>query len=263
MNWTRIQGMVYRHLVLYKRSFPKILDVFFWPTMDLIVWGFVSIYILNSSEEVPGFVGFFLGAVIFWEILFRSNLGVAVGFLEDVWTRNFLNIFASPLKLSEFMTSLVISSFIRITIGTIFMIILAILFYQFNIAVIGLSLVLFFANLLLMGWSLGFIAVAIILRFGHGAEVLAWAFAFIFQPVSAVFYPVSVLPQILQKIAQFVPASHVFEGMREILNSGTFLISEFIWAMGLNLVYLSAAITLVYVIFKQAKMKGRLTRYWQ
>lgn len=263
MNWVRISGLMLRYFYLYKRTISRMFDIFFWPVMDLVLWGFVSLYLIRSGDDVPLFVAFFLGALIFWDAIFRSSVGVAASFLEDVWTQNFLNLFASPLKRSEFIAATVLSSFLRVVISILFMILLAGVFYHFNLFTLGPWLLLFFANLLIMGWSLGIVAVSVILRFGQGAEIMAWAFAFLFQPISAVFYPVAVLPVVLQKVAFFVPASHVFEGMRELISSGRFSWQEFFLALGLNALYIAGAITLFMFVYREAKKKGRLARMWQ
>lgn len=263
MNWQRISGLLLRYFYLYKRNLARLMDLFFWPMMDLVVWGFVSVYLLQSGSDVPEFVAFFLGALILWDMLFRANLGVTVSFLEDVWTKNLLNLFVSPLKTIEFLTGLVLSSFLRVLVGGLFMVTVAFAFYHFNFLTVGLPLIAFFLNVLLFGWSLGIVSTAIIIRFGQSAEILAWAFAILFQPFSAVFYPLSVLPSFLQSVARFVPSSHVFEGMREVIATGTFSVREFLWALGLNAVYGIIAVTLFFIVFRQAKVKGRLTRTWQ
>lgn len=263
MSWQRISGLILRIYYLYKRNPSRLADLFFWPMMELVVWGYVSVYLMQSGSGVPRFVGFFLGALILWDMLFRANLGVVVSYLEDVWTKNLLNLFASPLTPGEYLTGLLISSFFRVLIGGVFMTIIAFAFYQFNVLKLGLPLVAFFLNVLLMGWSLGLVSTAIIVRFGQSAEILAWAFAILFQPFSAVFYPISVLPPFLQAVARFVPASHVFEGMREVVATGHFSASDFFWALGLNGLYAVLAIVLFFFVLSQAKMKGRLTRTWQ
>ncbi len=263
MNWGRISGVMLRHSYLYKRSLPRLMDLFFWPMMDLIVWGFVSIYLMGTGNDVPRFVGFFLGALILWDLLYRANLGVAVLFLEEVWTKNLLNLFASPLKSSELLAGMILSSFLRALIGVAFMAGIAALFYHFNVFTLGLPLVAFLFNVLLMGWSLGIVSTAIILRFGQSAEMLAWAFAVLFQPFSAVFYPVAVLPPILQTMAHFVPSSYVFEGMREVISTGVFSTHDFLAALGLNVIYAVAAIVLFGFFFSNARRSGRLARAWQ
>lgn len=263
MNWGRIGALVARHILLYRRNLSRLFEIFFWPLADLVLWGFISLYLTRDSGQVPLFVSFFLGAIIFWGLLSRSTITTSVSFLEDIWTRNLLNLFASPLKPQEFLVAIISTSFLQAVIGFVFLFILAFLLYSFNIFSLGIALVFCFANLLVMGWSIGIVNVSLILRFGQTAEILAWAVIFVFQPFSAVFYPVSVLPSFFQAIARFVPASHVFEGMRAVISTGVFPTTEFLWATGLNIIYATIAIMIFTLVFRQAKRQGRLTRMWQ
>ena len=236
------------------------MEVFYWPLLDLLVWGFITVYLVQYRQNLPGFVTFFIGALILWDILFRSQQGISVSFLEDVWAKNLLNLFASPLSYAEYLFALMLVSVVKlITVATI-MTVLAWIIYSFNLFLIGVSLVPFVLNLIVMGWAIGILTTALILRFGQEAEVLAWALGFLFMPVSAVFYPVSVLPQFLQAVAQFVPASHVFEGMRGVISSGGFPLNELLWSSGLNIVYIVGAFLFFRWNFSLVKRKGLLVR---
>lgn len=260
MKIHRIWALVSRHLYLYKRSLPRLMEVFYWPLLDLLLWGFITIYLQGSNGNLPSFVTFFIGALILWDILFRSQSGISISFLEEVWSRNLLNLFVSPLRVSEFLLSTMLISVFKIIAISIVSAILALLFYSFNILTIGVSLIPFVINLLLMGWAIGIVTTALILRYGQQAEILAWGLAFLFQPVSAVFYPVDVLPRFLQVIARYIPSSHVFEGMRAAIKDGEIPINELIWASGLNTVYLASSIIFFNWIFKIVKVKGLLVK---
>jgi len=174
------------------------MEIFYWPLLDLLVWGFITVYLAQFRQSLPGFVTFFIGALILWDILFRSQQGISVSFLEDVWAKNLLNLFASPLSPREYILSLMLVSVVKLVTVAAIMAALAWIFYSFNIFLIGISLIPFVLNLIVMGWAIGIITTALILRFGQEAEVLAWALGFLFMPISAVFYPVSVLPPFLQ-----------------------------------------------------------------
>lgn len=258
---TRISAYTARHLYLYKRSLPRLMEVFYWPVLDLVVWGFVSIYLSRQKGALPDFITFFLGALILWDILFRSQQGISVSFLEDVWSRNLLNIFVSPLSASEYITSLLFLSIIKLLLTSAVMVTLAWLLYSFNIFTLGLALIPLVLNLIVMGWSIGIITTALIMRYGQEAEVLAWGIALLFQPVSAVFYPVAVLPEWVQLIALFVPSAHVFEGMREVVVAGGGApISNIIWAASLNCAYITVSIIFFWWNFKVVKRKGLLAK---
>ena len=260
MKAHRIWALVSRHLYLYKRSLPRLMEVFYWPLLDLLLWGFITIYLKGYKENLPGYVTFFIGALILWDILFRSQSGISVSFLEEIWSRNLLNLFVSPLKVSEFLISTMLISIFKVIAISVVSAILALIFYSFNILSIGISLLPLVINLLIMGWAIGIITTALILRYGQQAEILAWGLAFLFQPVSAVFYPVDVLPGFLRAIAKFIPSSHVFEGMRGVIRGGGIPINELIWASGLNVVYLTSSIIFFNWTFKIAKIKGSLVK---
>ncbi|OGP28948.1 MAG: ABC transporter [Deltaproteobacteria bacterium GWB2_42_7] len=260
MKIHRVLALVIRHLYLYKRSIPRLMEVFYWPFLDLVIWGFITIYLTKFKGTLPDFIAFLLGALILWDILFRSQQGLSVSFLEDMWARNLLNIFVSPIRPIEYIFALMLVSIVKLLLASIVMVIFAWLFYSFNIFLLGLSLIPMIVNLVIMGWGLGIITMALILRLGQEAEVLAWAVAFLFQPVSAVFYPVSVLPPFLQTIAQFIPASHIFEGMRIIISGGGFPMHDVLWATALNVIYILTALVFFYWNFSIVRRKGLLAR---
>jgi ABC-2 type transport system permease protein len=236
------------------------MEVFYWPLLNLLVWGFMTVYLARYRQNLPGFVTFFIGALILWDILFRSQTGISVAFLEDVWAKNFLNLFASPLKPTEYLTALMMLSAAKIVTISTAMTLLAWLVYSFNIFILGMSLVPFVLNLIIMGWAIGIFTIALILRFGQEAEVLAWALGFLFMPVSAVFYPVDVLPPFLRFVARGVPSSYVFEGMREVILNGHVPAQELIWAFVLNGFYILGALCFFRWNFRAVKNKGLLVR---
>lgn len=260
MKISRILAYTLRHLYLYRRSLPRLMEVFYWPLLDLLLWGFVGVYLAGYRESLPNFVTFFLGALILWDILFRSQQGISVSFLEDVWSRNLLNIFVSPLSPGEYMASLLVMSIVKLILASSVMATLAFFLYSFNIFTVGFTLIPLAANLIVMGWSIGIVTTALILRFGQEAEVLAWGIALLFQPVSAVFYPVAVLPGPLRVIAMYIPASHVFEGMRKAISSGRFPTEDLIAASALNAVYIAASIIFFAWNFRVVKRKGLLAK---
>jgi ABC-2 type transport system permease protein len=260
MKLHRILALVNRHLMLYKRSPQRLMEIVYWPLLDLMVWGFITMYLARYKEGLPAFVTFFIGALILWDILFRAQQGVCISFLEEIWSRNLLNLFVSPLRTGEFLAATMTVSIIKVIGAAIMTIGLAYLLYSFNLFIIGLSLVPFVINLVVTGWAIGIFTTAIILRYGQEAEVMAWGLAFLFQPVSAVFYPISVLPPWLQTIANGIPAAHVFEGMRAVIETATFPLTELLWAAGLNVLYLAGAILFFNWMFRIVKMKGLLVR---
>lgn len=260
MKLHRIVAIFVRQMYLYRRSLPRLMEIFYWPLLDLVLWGFISLYLARFQAGLPNFVAFFLGALILWDILFRSQLGISVSFLEDVWARNFLNLFVTPLTPGEYLVSLMLVSAVKIVMAGGIMSLLAWALYSFNVFVVGVSLIPFVLNLVALGWAIGIFTTSLILRFGQQTEILAWGIAILFQPVSAVFYPVAVLPPILRVLARYVPSSYVFEGMREVVASGRLPVEKLLWATGLNAVYLILVTVFFYRIFRTVKKKGLLAR---
>ncbi len=256
MSLRRIRALVFRYTVLYTRSVPRILEMIFWPVMDLLVWGFLTAYLRPQLSTVT----FLLGAMIFWDIIYRSAQGVTMSFLEDVWTRNLLNVFVAPLRVGEFIAASFLVGFLKITFIVIILSVMALGLYQFNLLSMGLALIPFFANLLLMGWAIGMVTTALILRWGQAAEGLAWGIPFAVQPLAAVFYPVSILPAWAQPFSLAIPATHVFEGMRQVLLDGTVSAEHLAAAFGLNLVWLAAAAFFFRHMFNAAREKGLLVK---
>ena len=260
MKWHRINALLIRHLYLYKRSFPRIMDIVYWPVMELLVWGFLSMYI--DKLEVGGFnaITILLGAVIFWDFLNQSQKSVSIAFLEEIWEKNLLNIFVTPLRLSEFFISTLAIGFVRLVLVGIILAVLSFVMYRFNLFDMGFALIPFVLNLFLFGWALGLFANAIILRFGTSAQILAWGFIVLIQPFSAVFYPVTALPAFLQPVAYLLPSTYVFEGMRSVLTAGTVSFPLLWGAIAVNDLYLVVMIYFFFRMFAYVKREGKLLK---
>lgn len=260
MKWHRINALLIRHLYLYQRSFPRLMDVFYWPVMAILVWGFFSVYLQQRDVSNVNIVTVLLGALIFWEFLNQSQKAVSIAFLEDVWEKNLLNIFVTPLRVSEFLATTVLLGLVRIFLISIVMGVLAFFLYHFNLLLFGFFLIPFVANLLLFGWTLGIVTTAIILRYGTQAQILAFGFIVIIQPFSAVFYPVSALPYAFRIVAYLIPTTYVFEGMRVLINTGILPHSLLIMSFLMNVVYLILSLLFFYLMFKRAKVRGALLK---
>lgn len=262
MNLQRIGILVLRYVFIYRRSFIRLIEILFWPTMALLVWGFVASFIQRAGEgDLPRFISFLIGAMIFWDILFRAQQGISLSFLEDVWARNLLNIFCAPVRLSEYVLATFLFGLMRVGLTLAFLTMLAWVLYHFNLFSLGFALIPFIANLLALGCTVGIVTIAIVLRYGHGAEPFAWALPFLLQPFSAVFYPVSVLPEAMQVVSWALPSTYVFEGMREVIRSGAIPWENLAWAVGLNLIYLAVAVWLLMHTFAVARNRGLLGKW--
>lgn len=255
----RIWGLMYRHLALYRRSWPRLLELAYWPVLQMCIWGFTARFLaarMGSPAVVAGAT--LLGGVLLWEVALRSQMGVSIAFLEEMWSRNLGHVFVSPMRPWELVAALILMSAIRMAAGVLPAILVAWLLYAYNLFALGPVLVLFFINLMIMGWAVALGVVSLILRHGAGAEALAWSVLFGLTPFSAVFYPVSVLPAVMRPIALLLPSAHVFEGMRGILLSGVVRWDHLIAAFALNVVWLAGAALLFARQFRQARLRGAL-----
>ena len=254
----RIYAVVLRHWFLLRKSWPRLFELIYWPTMQVVLWGFINQFMATNSSWVAQGAGVLIAAVLLWDILFRGQIGVSMGFLEEMWSRNLGNLFVSPLKPGEWVVALMVSSLIRTLIGVTPAALIAIPLFGYSLFSLGLPLIAFFLCLIVMGWSIGILIIGLILRHGMGAESLAWMSVFILAPVSAVYYPLSALPGWLQVIAWMLPSAHVFEGMRAVVFDATVRWDHLAWAMGLNALYLAAAIAAFMAFFRDARVRGAL-----
>ncbi len=262
MTFSTIQALVLRNLYLYTRTPVRLVELVFWPLVDLLVWGYLTVFLQkHTGDSFPYQITFLIGAVILWDILFRAQQGVALYFLEDVWSRNLLNVFSAPVTNADYLVSTYVIGFLRAAVTSLLLAVLAIVLYSFNLFELNWSLLPFVFNLLVFGWSLGMISTALIVRWGPAAETLAWAVPFFIQPFAAVYYPVASLPPAIQWISQWIPCSHIFEGMRDGLKDGVVSWNDLAMATGLNAVYLALAGWLFVRVMRTAREKGLLTKF--
>ncbi len=254
----RIFALVVRYFYLIKTSVPRILELMYWPTFQMILWGLISKHLAGSNDTVVQIGGALISGVLLWDILFRSQLGFSLSFLEEIWSRNLGQLFVSPLRPLEMVLSLMTISFIRTFIAIIPAALLAIPLYSFSIFQMGLSLMFFFVSLLITGWILGIFIIAAIIRFGVSAESLAWGAIFTLAPLSAVYYPVQTLPEWIRWLSLSFPQTYVFEGMREVLFHDIFRYDYFLKSITLNIIYALIAVVVFLVSFEGARKRGGL-----
>jgi len=254
----RVGAMVLRHWYLLGSSWPRLLELIYWPVLQLVTWGFSQAYISQNAGFFARAGGTFIGAVILWDILFRGQLGFSMSFLEEMWSRNLGNLLISPLKVSEFLISLMVMSVVRLLIGVLPMTVLAILFFGFNFYGLGLALVAFFCNLIFTSWSVGLISSGLVARNGLGAEGLAWTLMFVLLPLTCVYYPVAVLPHWLQMVAWMLPPTYVFEGMRALMMEQVFRADLMLQALAINAVFFTISIFVFVALLNGARRHGSL-----
>ncbi len=254
----RIGAMVRRYLYLLRGSWPRIAELAYWPTMQMILWGFITQFFAQNSSYVAQAFGVLLSGVLLWDVLFRGQIGVSLCFLEEMWSRNLGHLFVSPLKPIELACALSFMGLIRTLIGLVPATLLAIVFYGYSVYDIGLPLIAFFFHLIAFGWALGLALAGMVLRWGLGAESLAWIAVFAIAPISGVYYPIATLPGWLQPLAWAMPSAHVFEGMRSVLIDGVVRWDLMLTATLLDVFYLVAGVGVFLYCFRQARHRGLL-----
>ena len=254
----RVAAMVLRYWYLLRSSWPRLLDLVYWPAVQMLMWGFLQLYIGQNAGFFARAGGIFIGAVLLWDILFRGQLGFSLSFLEEMWSRNLANLMISPLRPAEFVAALIVMSLTRLAISTIPVALLAIAFFGFNLFGLGLALAAFFVNLLLTSWAIGIFVAGLVMRNGLGAENFAWSIMFIFLPLTCVYYPVSVLPIWLQHVAWALPPTYVFEGMRALLIDHVFRADLMLQAFGLNVLFFTAGSAAFLALLKSSRRHGSL-----
>ena len=254
----RIRALIRRHAYLLLRSWPRIVSMAYYPTVTMVLWAFLTLYLKPTNRFLADAPGFFIGAVLLWDVLFRGQLGVSLTFTEEMYSRNLGNLFVSPLRLYELIAGQLTMSLMRTLIGVGGACGFAFLLFHYSIFSMGLPLVAFFACLLAFGWAVGLAVSAMILRYGLGAEELAWAAIFLVAPVSGVYYPIHVLPAWMQAIAAVLPSAHVFEGMRALLLQHEFRWDHFWWALGLDVLYYVLGVVLFRAAVAKARERGTL-----
>ena len=254
----RVRALIRRHAYLLLKSWPRLVSMAYYPTVTMVLWAFLTLYLKPTNSFLKDAPGFFIGAVLLWDVLFRGQLGVSLTFIEEMYSRNLGNLFVSPLRLSEFIAGQLTMSVLRTLIGVGGACVFAWLLFRYSIISLGFPLIAFFWLLLAFGWSIGLAVSATILRFGLGAEELAWAAIFILAPVSGVYYPIGVLPGWLQPVAWALPSAHVFEGMRGVLLEGAFAWSHFWSASMLVGIYLCLGAFMFRLAVRHARVHGRL-----
>ena len=254
----RIGAMILRYWYLLMSSWPRLLELLYWPALQVITWGFIQYYIAQNANFFARAGGTLIGAVILWDILFRGQLGFSISFLEEMWARNLGNLMMSPLRPIEFLLSLMIMSLIRLAIGVIPMTLLALFLFHFNVYSLGLPLIAFFCNLIFTSWSVGIFVSGLVLRNGLGAESIVWTLMFAIMPLACIYYPVSVLPGWLQYVAWALPPTYVFEGMRGLLIDHVFRADLMAWSLAINAVLFIASFAIFLALLRSAKRHGSL-----
>jgi len=260
MKLYRIRSVILRHTYEVRRNANHITYMVYWPVVNILVWGFFTLYLRHGDRLQPGILSCLLGAVILWGLFNAFQRDMAVGFLEELWSRNLVSLFASPLSVSEYVTGLIIVTLAKAMVGLFVEALIAWLFYHYDIFPALPTLFPFILNLALFALTMGIVVTGLIFRYTTKFQAMAWSFAGILMPLSCVFYPLSSLPSFLRPIASILPTTHSFEGMREAIERGGFSALHFKWGLGLNVVYFVFAIVFFRWMFESARSRGLLVK---
>ncbi len=258
MNWNKVYGLSLRHFYLIRSSFPRILDLIYWPSIQIFLWGFISKFFTMSSSYYNNTVGVILSAAILYDFLFRSSISYNMMFLEEIWSRNFTNLFISPIKIKEIIAALTLTAIVRTLIGMVPAALLAIPLFGVSIFKIGVPLILLLISLYIFGITLGLLVTSGLIRYGPSFENIAWASLFFLAPLGCIYYPIEILPEWLQIIAKMLPLVHIFEEMRNILISDIISYSSILIAITISFIYFVFGIIIFYISYYGAKIRGTL-----
>ena len=258
MSFNRMYGLFLRHFFLIKSSFPRILDLIYWPSIQIILWGFISKFFSIYSDYFNNTVGIILTCAILYDFLFRSSISFNMLFLEEIWSRNFTNLFIAPMKISEIIVSLVFTALVRTLIGLVPAILITSPLFGISILNLGIPLFFLFLSLYIFGITLGLFVSSGLIRFGPSFENIAWSSLFLLAPLGCIYYPIEILPSFLQILAKGLPLVYIFDETRNILINNYVNVENILFAFYLNIIYLFVGISLFYFSFSKARKKGSL-----
>ena len=255
MSWGRIWAVFLRYFY-YFAKLDHLADLFYWPAIDIFLWGMTSVWIQKQEGGVSDLALAILTGLIFWQIVWRANYEITVNLLQEFWNRNMVNLFSTPLKRSEWVSALFIIGIAKICISMLFGSLFVYLLYTLNVFSVGWAFVPYAVSLTLSGWFMGFLSGGIIVYYGQRVQMLAWMIPYVFAPFSAVYYPLSALPHWAQVIAQALPTTHIFEGMRQVLNEQQFSLKTLLLSYLLNFIYLGLSMVFFNFMFEKSRNKG-------
>jgi ABC-2 type transport system permease protein len=261
MSFQRSAAIMLRQFYLMRGSAARVLPLFAWVGVDMVLWGFMSRYLSAITATGLNFVATLLGAVLLWDFFTRVMQGVTMTFFEDVWSRNFLNIFASPLRISEYLAGLVMSSIVTSFVGLLFMLVVASGVFGLSFCSYGAVLIPGLLILFLFGIALGIAASGMVMRLGPAAEWFVWPIPAFIAPFAAVYYPLKTLPPWMQYIGRAIPPSYVFQNIRSIVSGGIVSWGALTFGAGLGLAYLLLASWFFWRMYRHGVRTGLIARY--
>jgi ABC-2 type transport system permease protein len=257
-SYRRIAGLIRRHYYLLLGSKARLVELFYWPILNLLTWGYLNKFMYQAQATPLLAFGALLGGALLWEVTIRSQIGVMFGTIEEMWSRNLMQLFVSPLTPIEFLAATTLISLIRTTLAMLPCMVMVMMVFDFSIFSLGWAFGAFYALQLMTGWWMGILMAATLLRFGLGVEWLIWMGTWLLAPFTGAYYPVAVLPEWLQHFSWLLPPTYVFEGMRAILNHQALDSALLIKGLLLNLLYLGASWGIFLYAFNATRRHGGL-----
>lgn len=258
MKLHRIFAIILRNLYTFRRNYDRLFDAFYWVIMELVVWGLTSSYLIKLSPGFSNVLFIIVAGITFWFLVGRSQYETNVALLEEIWSRNLINIFVSPITFSEWLIGIVCIGIFKALISFVTALAVAYLLFKVGFFLYGFYLIPFVFLLLMTGWWVSFFITGLILRYGTRVQTFAWTLVFLLAPFSAIYYPVSYLPPLTQKISYILPTTYVFQGIREIITKGKLDNNLLVISFALNLFYLIIALIFIRKSFTSLLKRGML-----
>jgi ABC-2 type transport system permease protein len=261
-SWLRIRAIARRHAYVLVRSPHRLFDVTLWPLVDVLLFGSLAQFV-GGEDTTAGTkaAGYLLAGIVLWHVIYQSQIAMSTGLLEETWTRNILNLMVTPLRELEFVAGVALFGFAKLAMGVGVMVIGALVFFSFDTSSLGFGLVPIVAVLLVVGWSISLFVIGLVLRFGAGAEALAWGVMFVLLPLSGVFYPVENLPAVMQPLAKVMPTTHAFEALRSLVDDKGVAWGQLAVAAIGSAVLMLLALAYLLAMLRQFRQRGYITRY--
>jgi ABC-2 type transport system permease protein len=261
-SWLRVRAIARRHAYVLLRSPHRLFDVTLWPLVDVLLFGALAQFV-GGQDSTSGTkaAGYLLAGIVLWHVIYQSQIALSTGLLEETWTRNILNLMVTPLREIEYIAGVALFGFVKLAMGVGVMVIGALVFFSFDTSSLGFGLVPIFAVLLVVGWAISLFVIGLVLRYGSGAEALAWGVMFVLMPLSGVFYPVENLPAVLQPIAKLLPTTHAFEALRGLVDGqGLDWLQLGLAAIG-SVALMLLALWYLLAMLHRFRQRGYITRY--
>jgi ABC-2 type transport system permease protein len=257
----RIRAIARRHRYVMMRSPHRLFDITVWPLVDVLLFGSIGAFVGTQNSAGESAFGYLLAGIVLWHVVYQSHIAVSTGFLEEAWSRNLLNLMVTPLREYEYVAGVALFGMVKLALGVGLVSVTALVFFSFNVTTLGFGLIPIAAILLAVGWLIALFVVGTVLRFGSGAEALAWGVLFVVLPLSGVFYPVSALPGIVRPLALALPTTHAFDAMRALIDGRGLEWNEIAIAAGSTLLLGVAALAFVVKMLSLFRVRGYISRY--